>query len=163
MTLISFIIPVKNEPYLPTLIEQINSLPLDKEILIQSEPGVSNAVMTGIEKSRGDIIVVMDGDGDHNPKYVPEMIKMLDDADAVSGSRFAKGGMTQDETLYRRLNGLQSSRENRLLFLLKNTDPLSGFFVARRKVFDELQPLSRMGQKIRPRNHGEGEKKVQNS
>jgi len=39
-----------------------------------------------------DVLVTMDADFSHNPKYIPEMLQKLERADFVIGSRYAPGG-----------------------------------------------------------------------
>jgi glycosyltransferase involved in cell wall biosynthesis len=67
--LVSIIIPYKNEPYLNRLISEINNaLTCSHEILVQTEPGLANAVICGTKKAKGNILVVLDGDGSHDPR-----------------------------------------------------------------------------------------------
>jgi dolichol-phosphate mannosyltransferase len=40
--------------------------------------GHQNALMAGLQYATGDIIITMDGDLQHPPSYIPEMIKMLE-------------------------------------------------------------------------------------
>jgi glycosyltransferase involved in cell wall biosynthesis len=51
--------------------------------------GYGAALKTGIRKSSGDKVVLMDSDGQHDPTYLPELFKMLDDHDMVIGTRTA--------------------------------------------------------------------------
>jgi glycosyltransferase involved in cell wall biosynthesis len=39
-----------------------------------------------------DVVVQIDGDGQHDPSYIPELLAELDDADVVIGARFAGVG-----------------------------------------------------------------------
>jgi hypothetical protein len=48
----SVIIPVKNEPYLSTLLSQLEGY----EVLVQREPGLANAVLCGVKRSHGEAI-----------------------------------------------------------------------------------------------------------
>lgn len=54
--------------------------------------GFSHALQNG-----ADAILQMDCDFSHQPKYIPQMVEALKDADLVIGSRFAPGGGV-DET-----------------------------------------------------------------
>jgi glycosyltransferase involved in cell wall biosynthesis len=51
-----------------------------------------------------DVVVVLDGDGQHDPKEIPLLIEPIleDESDIVIGSRFTEGGK-MDPPLYRRL------------------------------------------------------------
>jgi glycosyltransferase involved in cell wall biosynthesis len=68
--------------------------------------GYGAAIRSGIEKGRelgADILVILDGDGQHDPKDIPKLIKPLlsGEADIVIGSRFL--GKTKRPPLYRRV------------------------------------------------------------
>jgi glycosyltransferase involved in cell wall biosynthesis len=55
--------------------------------------GNGAAVKAGIMKAQGEKIVVIDADGQHDPKHIPEMLRLLDEYDLVVGARetFGKG------------------------------------------------------------------------
>lgn len=63
----------------------------------QKYPKFGGAFCTGIECAQNDKFLIMDSDGSHNPKYIPEICKALrPDIDLVIGSRYTKGGKTND-------------------------------------------------------------------
>ncbi|MCZ6602177.1 MAG: glycosyltransferase family 2 protein [Planctomycetota bacterium] len=49
--------------------------------------GNGAAIKTGIRAARGDVIVFMDGDGQHDPAEIPALIEALDGYDMVVGAR----------------------------------------------------------------------------
>jgi glycosyltransferase involved in cell wall biosynthesis len=49
--------------------------------------GNGAAVKTGIRSARGDIIVLMDSDGQHPPDLIPELLSYMDRYDMVVGAR----------------------------------------------------------------------------
>ncbi|MDN5349039.1 MAG: hypothetical protein PWQ54_435 [Bacteroidales bacterium] len=49
--------------------------------------GYGAALKTGIRKAIGDKIVILDSDGQHDPKYIDTLIGMLDEHDMVIGER----------------------------------------------------------------------------
>ncbi len=49
--------------------------------------GNGAAVKTGIRQAGGRIIVTMDGDGQHNPEYIPQLLEMINRYDMVVGAR----------------------------------------------------------------------------
>jgi dolichol-phosphate mannosyltransferase len=91
----------------------------------------------GIKKSKYKYILIMDGDLQHNPKYIPIMIKrlFLKKADIVVGARDFKENNNNSLTLLR----LTSSKIIRffifILFGKKTTDPLSGYFLFKKEIF----------------------------
>lgn len=63
-----------------------------KTVLRKEDPGLAKSIRAGIEQADGDVVVVMDSDFNHQPKYLPQLIKNLEFFDCVSGSRFVYGG-----------------------------------------------------------------------
>jgi glycosyltransferase involved in cell wall biosynthesis len=49
--------------------------------------GNGAAVKTGIRQAKGMILVMMDGDGQHNPEYIPQLLQKIDQYDMVVGAR----------------------------------------------------------------------------
>lgn len=59
---------------------------------------MGGAFKTAIESAKYDKFLILDGDGSHPVKYIPEMYRkfMEEKCDVVIGSRYVKGGITQD-------------------------------------------------------------------
>lgn len=96
MNNLSVVIPALNEPYLNILVDKI-SYELEKcisidewEIIIRTDKGCGNAICKGIEESQYDIVCVMDGDGSHNPRYIPKMFFHLNKGDSVISYGYKK-------------------------------------------------------------------------
>jgi len=140
--MITVILPVKPpEPFLEILKEEIHKELCDMphEILIQTEEGLSYAVRKGIEKARGEIIVVMDADGSHSPKYVKPMVELVQNGyDLVLGSRYVEGG-SADLGFFRWLISQIYCRIARLILHLDIKDPMSGFIVGKRELAEKLE------------------------
>lgn len=104
--------------------------------------GKGAALRTGFREAlrRGaDIIVVIDGDGQHNPHDIPRLVRELleKDADIVIGSRFLKkqlGGMPPQRVL----SNLLTTTILRVFFGLKITDSQCGFRAYRRSAVEKL-------------------------
>jgi len=66
---------------------------VDKIIYHEKNMGKGAALRAGFKEATGDVVVVQDADLEYDPKYLPEMLKLIDDnkADAVFGSRFLGG------------------------------------------------------------------------
>jgi dolichol-phosphate mannosyltransferase len=58
----------------------------------RDERGLASAIHRGIREARGDVIVVMDSDGNHDPALLPLMVRCVETFDAVIGSRYVLGG-----------------------------------------------------------------------
>ena len=112
---ISIIVPVFNEAEtLPGLLERLHALRLprseiivvddgstdatariaeDKEVRVVSHPyniGNGAAIKTGIRAARGELLVFMDGDGQHRPEDIPTLLAEAVRYHMVVGAR-AKG------------------------------------------------------------------------
>lgn len=93
-----------------------------------------------------DIIVTLDGDGQHDPDEIPMLLKPIEagESDLVIGSRYVDGGK-MDAPLYRRL-GLRA-----INFLYKKfagvhaKDTQSGFRVYSQKAFEFLMQCDAKG------------------
>ncbi len=124
------------------------ALPWVRMVVRKGDRGLSQAVLDGMRRSEGDVIVVMDADLSHPPERIPDMVRALEDgADLVVGSRFAEGGSTGDDWgVLRRLN----SRAATLLALplVRIRDPMSGFFALRTSTFAAGRDLNPIGYKI---------------
>lgn len=141
--MISIVIPSKDEPYLGRLVDSIHrSVNYPHEILIQREPGLGSAVLQGIRNSKGNVIAILDADGSHNPQNLNKMLSLLQTYQLVIGSRYIQGGSSKDSFL-RRFLSLAFSKTARTLLNLKTNDPMSGFVIAKRQVFEnvKLQPI----------------------
>jgi len=109
--------------------------------------GLAGAVVAGLAMSRGTVVGVLDADLQHPPSLVPTLVQRLDEsgADIVVASRYLPGAGRPGLSWWRRV----ISQATRLLAWVmlraarRSTDPLSGFFVARRAVVDgvRLRPV----------------------
>lgn len=100
--------------------------------------GIGGAVQTGykyaLEKGY-DVAVQVDGDGQHDPEYLSDLLKCLieEKADMVIGSRFIENQGFQS-TFMRRIGIVYFTRLIRALTGKTITDPTSGFRMAGRDV-----------------------------
>lgn len=112
----------------------------DVVVITEGAPGKGAALLAGFVAARGEIVVMLDGDGSMDPAEIPRLVAAVrDGADLAKGSRFLTGAGTADMTRVRRAG-------NRLLLALVNaryrvglTDLCYGFCAFRR---DRLAGLS---------------------
>ena len=103
--------------------------------------GLGGAVVDGMRQARGAWICVMDGDLQHPPEMLDEMLHTVRErsADLVVASRFCHGGSPGAFGRMRTLLSKGSSSLARLCFprvLHGVSDPMSGFFLVRRAAVD---------------------------
>ena len=109
-----------------------------KPILRKKKRDLTQSCFEGIKKSKYDNIMIMDGDMQHDPKYIRPMLKIFknNDCDIVVGARPLVKGPNQ---------GLSETRRyaSNLLILLfsvfniRTVDPMSGFFLFKKNVYTE--------------------------
>jgi dolichol-phosphate mannosyltransferase len=97
----------------------------------RDQRGLATAIRLGIEKSRGQTMVVMDTDFNHDPRMIPQMVKFLDHYDLVIGSRFVMGGGMEEHRRY--VYSLFYNMFVRFLLQMQVQDNLSGFYAIRRE------------------------------
>jgi glycosyltransferase involved in cell wall biosynthesis len=164
---LSVVIPVFNEaPTIREILDRVRALPHPKEILVVDDGsldgtreilrglaggevrvffhgrnrGKGAAVRTGIERARGDVVVIQDADLEYHPRDIPALLGPIEhgEADVVYGSRFLGGP-------HRVLN-FWHYVGNRLLTLLSNmctnlnlTDMETGYKLFRIEVLRQIE------------------------
>ncbi|MFJ9864403.1 glycosyltransferase [Streptomyces sp. NPDC101165] len=125
--------------------------PFPVAVLHREEPvgGLGGAVVEGLKAASSDWIVVMDGDCQHPPSLVPELVATGERTNAglVVASRYIKGGSRAGLAgSYRVAVSRGATWLTKALFprrLHGISDPMSGFFAIRRSAVtaDVLKPL----------------------
>jgi glycosyltransferase involved in cell wall biosynthesis len=74
----------------------------DVRVVHQTRAGKGNALACGFAVATGDIIAMVDADGSADPGEIPGFVEaLLNGADFAKGTRFAKGGGSDDITRLR--------------------------------------------------------------
>ena len=114
--------------------------------------GLASAVVEGIQSNFAPFIAVMDADLQHDERLLAPMLEILrkDEADVVVGSRYLAEGGLGDWSQRRRTVSRVATGLSRLVLRGRDlTDPMSGFFMLKRDVFDAaVRRLSQEGYKI---------------
>ncbi len=122
---------------------------------------VSHAINLGVGAAMGtafkfgvqngyDAVVQFDGDGQHRPELIAELIAALADADIVIGSRFIDGGKFQSSAARRGVQRL-IARVASAYARTRLTDATSGFRIAGPRalaVFAEHYPVEWLGDTV---------------
>ncbi|MGH6995289.1 MAG: GtrA family protein, partial [Stellaceae bacterium] len=113
--------------------------------------GLSTACIEGILASASPFVAVMDADLQHDESLLPGMLNVLrhEPYDIVVGSRYvAGGGVGEWDKTRAGMSGL-ATKLSRLICKTKIADPMSGFFMLRREMFESaMRNLSGQGFKI---------------
>ena len=115
-------------------------------VLRIADRGLAKASIQGMLSAKGDLLCVMDGDGQHDPEAIKRMIAPIraGDAEIVSAARQLDQGV--DAAALGPFRVSLSKLGNRLsAFVLGRdiADPLTGFFVIRREAFLHAAPALR--------------------
>ena len=113
--------------------------------------GLASAFIEGVRASIAPYVAAMDGDLQHDERILPAMLDQLraGRADIVIGSRYVAGGGLGEWDKTRAGMSDMATRLSRLVLRTRVTDPMSGFFMLPRTVFEQAAPrLSAIGFKI---------------
>ncbi|MBD2297619.1 glycosyltransferase [Nostoc sp. FACHB-190] len=117
----------------------------------QNERGLSSAVIRGWQIARGNILGVIDGDLQHPPEVLAQLLHSIEQgADLAVASRHVDGGGVSRWSAVRRFLS-RGAQVLGLIFLPgvlgRVSDPMSGYFMVRRRCIAGVQ-LNPVGYKI---------------
>lgn len=103
--------------------------------------GLSSAVVDGFDAAAGDIVAVMDADGQHDSALLLAMVRIIDShsADIVIGSRYVVGGSVGDWVRDRRIISKIGTFLCNRLSSVPVSDPLGGFFMMRHSLYKDIR------------------------
>lgn len=111
--------------------------------------GLASAAIAGWDAARGDLLALMDGDGQHDPALLPQLVSAL----GATGAELAVG--VRDLSAQQALSPMRVRLSRAGVALASMalgahiTDPMSGYFVMRRSLYARTRPkLSGVGFKI---------------
>jgi dolichol-phosphate mannosyltransferase len=125
--------------------------PRVRGILRIGRRGLSTACIEGILASSAPYVAIMDADLQHDDRLLPKMLEVLQQerCDVVVGSRYTPGGGVGNWDSRRVRISAFANWLSRLLCKVEIADPMSGFFMFRRPVFEAaVRKMSRQGFKI---------------
>lgn len=105
-------------------------------IIRKKNRDLTQSCFEGIKKAKYDYIQIMDGDLQHNPKYIINLKNILvkNDSDLVVGSRNLIKGINPGLGSIRKISSIL------IIFMFhlldkKTIDPMSGFFLFKKKIY----------------------------
>ncbi|TCK24301.1 glycosyl transferase family 2 [Pseudonocardia endophytica] len=100
----------------------------DVRIVMQTRKGKGNAMACGFAAATGDVLVMFDADGSADPQEIPRFVQALvDGADFAKGSRFVRGGGSDDITALRKTGNYGLNGVANRLFGTRYTDLCYGY------------------------------------
>ena len=105
--------------------------------------GLGSAYSAGLKAAKGDRIVLMDADMSHHPKFIPQMVNLMDstNVEIVTGTRYRRGGGVAGWDWFRKLT---SRTANFLADFLMNpgvSDLTGSFRLYERSALETVLPL----------------------
>ena len=105
------------------------------------ERGLSSAVIEGFHRAKGDMLVVMDADGQHDPRLILKMVDALKMGETMTvGSRYIEGGGVEGLSEARHFASRVATAFAHLVMEANVEDPMSGFFALRTETFRQIAP-----------------------
>ncbi len=104
--------------------------------------GSGSAEIEGAQNASNELVLKMDGDGQHPPRTIPTLAEAItDDIDIVIASRYVPGGQNKWPAVRGLISRIATSAAHALLPTSKKiSDPLSGFYIVRRRLTTRLDP-----------------------
>ncbi len=103
--------------------------------------GLGTAYVAGFKyaiEHNYDAAFEMDADFSHDPRYLPDFLKAIEDADLVIGSRYIPGGATPNWSLLRRMISGSGNIFARFMLGIPYQDCTAGFRCYRREVLEAI-------------------------
>ena len=106
-------------------------------IVRKKKRDLTQSCFDGIEKSKYELILIMDGDLQHNPKYIPKLLNIYNsrNADIVVATRDLLHGKNPGLNYFRRLLSIALIGLFSILIDSKSKDPMSGYFLFKKKIY----------------------------
>jgi len=103
--------------------------------------GLGHAYLAGFARALAggaELVIQMDADFSHDPRYIPDLLSAAEDADLVLGSRYVAGGSVTDWGLLRRLVSRGGGIYARAILRVHVRDLTGGFKCIRRRVLEAI-------------------------
>jgi len=112
--------------------------------------GLSSAVIDGFLAAKGDVLAVMDADGQHDMTILPKLYNAVKENNGIAlGSRYMEGGSFGKWEKRRQFMSRTATKLAQWVCRVKVSDPMSGFFAISRQAFEKALPrLNPKGYKI---------------
>lgn len=126
-----------------TTVEVKANIRSSDKLIKQKGSGYGSAFLQGLKMVTGDVIVMMDADGSHNPRDIVNIInKFKQGYEYVMATRYAKGGHSEDDTLIRFLGNKIFTFLTNIIHGTNVTDSLYLFTAISRKGLEKLHLTS---------------------
>jgi dolichol-phosphate mannosyltransferase len=107
----------------------------------ETKGGLGHAYLAGFARALAggaELVIEMDADFSHDPRYLGDMLEAANDADLVLGSRYVRGGGVRDWGILRRLVSRGGGVYARAILRVDVRDLTGGFKCIRRDVLESI-------------------------
>jgi dolichol-phosphate mannosyltransferase len=107
----------------------------------EAKSGLGHAYLAGFSRAlaRGaELVIEMDADFSHHPRYLADLLAAAGDADLVLGSRYVDGGGVEDWGILRRLVSRGGGLYARMILRVGVRDLTGGFKCIRRELLEAI-------------------------
>lgn len=102
--------------------------------------GLSSAVVEGFDMAKGDVLMAMDADLQHDPALILQLLQKIESgADIAVASRYIDGGGVGDWIRGRRILSKTATYLAYAIPPVHVSDPMSGFFAIRRTSYEKVR------------------------
>jgi glycosyltransferase involved in cell wall biosynthesis len=110
------------------------------EVLVEVRPGYGRAIRSGLEHGKGDVLIIMDGDGTYEASDMSELIEPLVEgkADIVLASRYAGSLLPGSMHPLNNVGNIVITWLYNRLYSQRLTDSQTGFRALTRKAFEAM-------------------------
>lgn len=113
------------------------------KFILQTKKGFGSALLQAFKLATGDVIMIMNADGSHNPKDIPTLLEKIKQGyEYVIASRYAKGGRSDDDTIVRFIGNRTLTWLTNLVHRINVSDSLYFFTAISRKGLKKIHPKS---------------------
>lgn len=113
--------------------------PGEDKFILQKKKGFGSALLQAFKIAKGDVVVIMNADGSHNPKDIPALLKKIGQGyEYVMASRYMKEGRSDDDTIVRFIGNRTLTFLTNLFYGVNVTDSLFFYTAITRKGLNKL-------------------------
>lgn len=112
-----------------------------KIIIQEKKIGYGDAIIKGINASKCNYSLVLDGDGSKNPSYIKDLLDKIikSKSDFVFAERYGKNAGSLDDTLLTHIGNRIFTIIGKIFFKIKINDILHTFFVCKNSSFKKIK------------------------
>jgi glycosyltransferase involved in cell wall biosynthesis len=103
-----------------------------------NRPGRGFALRYGVKHAKYNLFCLADGDGSHNPRYIPRLLEAYVSGSIVMASRFPPLGWSDEHTFFHYYGNRIAVAAVNLLFRANVSDVTNGFGIMSKDVWNSL-------------------------